>query len=46
MPRFGLAAASGHEPAVGMRATARLRLERQGAAHATTSVATLNPDER
>jgi len=31
MPRFGLAAAAGHEPAVGVRATARMRLERQGA---------------
>lgn len=27
MPRFGLAAAAGHTPAIGMRATARLRLE-------------------
>jgi hypothetical protein len=45
MPRFGLAAAAGHEPAVGMRATARLRLSQQGAQPAVATLDALDPGD-
>ena len=45
MPRFGLAAASGHVPALGARATARLRLARQGAQPAVATPGVLDPGE-
>ena len=44
MPRFGLAAAASHVPAVGARATARLRLRRPGATAATASLNSLDPE--
>ena len=44
MPRFGLAAASNHMPAVGARATARLRLQRRSEMNAAATLATLDPE--
>lgn len=45
MPRFGLAAAAGHVPAVGARATARLRLKRQDLAPVAATLEALDPGE-
>ena len=45
MPRFGLAAASGHMPAVGVRATARLRLEHQSAQPIAATIDALDPGD-
>jgi hypothetical protein len=43
MPRFGLAAAAGHVPAVGTRETARLRLQRRGTAAAALATPIVQP---
>ncbi len=45
MPRFGLAAAAGHVPAVGARATARLRLTRQEPPPVTATIDALDPGD-
>ncbi|MEZ4770674.1 MAG: DUF4188 domain-containing protein [Caldilineales bacterium] len=44
MPRFGLAAAADHLPAVGVRATARLRLRQQGAPNPVANINSLDPE--
>lgn len=46
MPRFGLAAAAGHVPAVGTRETARLRLQRRDTAAAAPAIAAVPPNGR
>ncbi len=45
MPRFGLAAAASHIPAVGARATAGLRLKQQAVQPVAATVAVLEPGE-
>ena len=45
MPRFGLAAAAGHVPAVGARATARLRLKQQAAQPVAATADVLDPGD-